>query len=144
MDPDDGSGRAILKELVSVVRERRIELVAMGMDGTAVNTGIHNGVIWLTEQELGKPVQHIICLLHLNELPLRHLFCKIYGVTSGPDSFKGEIGKEVANNVWKEPIVAFPMVKGNIPVLSDEQLKDTSRDQYLLYHLGHALQSARS
>ena len=28
-----------------------------------------------------------------------------------------------------------------MPVISEEQLKDTSRDQYLAYRLGHALQS---
>ena len=72
---------------MDLVRERDIDLVVMGMDGTSVNTGVHNGVIRLTELELGIPVQHIICLLHLNELPLRHLFYDLDGVTAGPDTF---------------------------------------------------------
>ena len=54
------------------------------MDGCKVNTGIHNGVIRVVEQELEVVVQHIICLLHLNELPFRHELCAVDGVTSGP------------------------------------------------------------
>ena len=39
------------------------------------------------------------------------------------------------------PIVAFQTIRGNMPVLSEKQLKDTSRDQLLAYRLGHAVQS---
>ena len=82
--PNDATGRAIAKELVAVVRERNIKLQVMGMDGTSVNTGIHNGVIRVVEQELEEVVQHIICLLHFNELPFRHELHAVDGVTSGP------------------------------------------------------------
>ena len=63
------------------------------------------------------------------------------GVTNGPDSFKGKIGKEVSAEVWKEAIVAFPTVKGKLPIISEEQLAEISRDQRLLYMLSHALDS---
>ena len=139
--PEGGTGRAIARELVDLVRERNIDLVVMGMDGTSVNTGIHNGAIRLTELELMLAVQHIICLLHLNELPLRHLFYDLDGVTTGPDTFKGDLGKELAKDVWKEKIVSFPTVQGKLPEISQEQLKETSRDQRLLYQLASALQS---
>ena len=43
--------------------------------------------------------------------------------------------------VWTLPIVDFDRVPSKMPVLSEEQLKETSRDQYLAYRLGHALQS---
>ena len=139
--PDGGTGRAISRELVDLVRERSIDLVVMGMDGTSVNTGVHNGVIRLTELELGLAVQHIICLLHLNELPLRHLFYNLDGVTAGPDTFKGDLRKELAKDVWKEKIVAFPRVQGKLPEISEEQLQEISGDQKLLYQLASALQS---
>ena len=42
--PHVGSGKVIAKELVDVVRERNMRLNALGMDGCAVNTGIHKGV----------------------------------------------------------------------------------------------------
>jgi hypothetical protein len=67
-------------------------LVAVGCDGTVVNTGITGGVIRLLELELGRPLQWFICLLHANELPLRHLFLKLDGVTQGPRSMSGPIG----------------------------------------------------
>ena len=82
--PINATGRAIAKELVAVVRERNIKLEVMGMDGTSVNTGIHNGVIRVVEQELEKVVQHVICLLHFNELPFRHELHLVDGVTFGP------------------------------------------------------------
>ena len=128
MTPEDGTGHSIAKETVAVVRVRRIDLKVLGMDGTRVNTGVNNGVFRLVELELGVPVQHVICLLHLNELPLCHLFCNIDGVTSRPDSFKGRIGKEVSGEVWKEDIVSYPTVKGKLPLISEERLKETSWD----------------
>ena len=91
------------------------------------------------EWELELLVQHIVYVLHLNELPLRHLFYSVDGVTSSLDSFKGRIGKDVCEDEWKEPIVAFPKIQGKLPIISEDQLKDTSSDQYLLYVLSHAL-----
>ena len=57
------------------------------------------------------------------------------------DSFSGPTGRRLQEQVWTLPIVAFVPVPGKMPELSEEQLKDTSRDQYLAYRLGHALQS---
>ena len=82
--PETGTGAGIATELVTVVREKAVILRVLGMDGCPVNCGIHNGVFRLVELELGYAVQHCVCLLHLNELPLRHYFLKIDGTTSGP------------------------------------------------------------
>ena len=87
--PAEATGRSIAKELVALVRERDIKLEVMGMDGCSVNTGIQNGVIRVVEQELEVVVQHIICLLHLNELHFRHELCSVDGVTSGPGKARG-------------------------------------------------------
>ena len=57
------------------------------------------------------------------------------------DSFTGVIGKKLQEDVWMLPVVAYVPVPGKMPILSEEQLLDTSRDQYLAYRLGHALQS---
>ena len=126
MTPEDRTGHSIAKETVAVVRERGIDLKVLGMDGTRVNTGVSNGLFCLDELELGFLVQHIVCLLHSSELPLHHLFCNIDGITSGPDFFKGRIGKEVSGEVWKEDIVSYPTVKGKLPLISEERLKETS------------------
>ena len=84
--PEDGSGASISRELADVVREKSVKLRILGMDGCPVNCGIHNGVFRLLETDLGYPVQHCVCLLHLNELPLRHYFIDVDGTTSGPGS----------------------------------------------------------
>ena len=73
VSPPSGSGKAIAQELVDLVRERGIEVTVCGCDVTAVNTGIHNGALRHLEINLDKPVQLLVCLLHCNELPLRHL-----------------------------------------------------------------------
>ena len=59
------------------------------------------------------------------------------------DSFSGPTGRQLQEPVWTLPIVAFVPVPGKMPELSEDQLKDTSRDQYLAYRLGHALQSGK-
>ena len=66
--PENGTGLALAKELVAVIKERDCATKVIGMDGCAVNTGIHNGAIRLVEVMLGQPMQHAICGFHLNEL----------------------------------------------------------------------------
>ena len=52
----------------------------------------------------------MICFLHLNELPLRHIFCYLDGGTSGPQAFLGPIGK--ALKACEElPIIAFEPIE---------------------------------
>lgn len=68
-------------------------MLAGGYNGTNVNTGKNKGVIRLLEERLRKPSQLIICLLHMNELPLRHLFLHLDGLlTARPNSYTGVIG----------------------------------------------------
>lgn len=59
----------LLTVLKSYLSEDKVEAVAS--DGTKVNTGNNAGVIVLTEQELGRQLHWLVCLLHENELPLR-------------------------------------------------------------------------
>ena len=70
--------------------EQKLKIV--GSDGTPVMTGKSKGFIASLETLIGRPLQWVICLLHLNELPLRHVFQKLDGVISEPDSFSGPIG----------------------------------------------------
>jgi len=49
---------------------------------------------------LGRVLQLIVCLLHHCELPFRHLFVKLDGTTTGPDSFSGPIGKLIAGGLY--------------------------------------------
>ena len=58
-------------------------------DSTNVNTGCNGGVIHLIEETIGHKLMWLICLLHTNELPLRHLSTSLDGKTAGKDSFSG-------------------------------------------------------
>ena len=84
--PPDGTGRSIATEIVAAVRESEIPLEVLGMDGCPTNTGIHNGAMRLVEVMLGEVVQHVVCLLHLGELPFRHELedVEVDGSTTGP------------------------------------------------------------
>ena len=65
-----------------------------------VNTGCDNGVysvIRKLEVHYRKPLHWFVCLLHTNELPLRHILITLDGVTHGPNSFSGPIGKSLKN-----------------------------------------------
>ena len=104
-----GFAEGISKGLFQYAEENNIDLkdlVAIGCDGTVVNTGEKGGAIRMIELKLNKPVHHFICQPHANELPLRHLVEKLDGKTSGPHGFTGPIGK-LLNNYENLPIVAF-------------------------------------
>ena len=103
----------------------------VGCDGTNVNTGHIAGVIRRLEETFQHPLQWLVCLLHANELPLRHLFQALDGVTTGPRGFSGAIGKRLVT-CSEQPVSSFA------PVQLTEQLssvdpKELSTDQrYLL------------
>ncbi|GBN62338.1 hypothetical protein AVEN_243262-1 [Araneus ventricosus] len=44
---------------------------------------------------LNRPLQWLVCQLHANELPLRHLFAHVDRTTTGPRSLTGEIRKSL-------------------------------------------------
>src|SRR6218665_2914973 len=72
-------------------------VVAVGCDGTNVNSGRIGGIIRLLELKFIKPLQWFACQLHADELPLRHLVEYLDGVTAGPRAFTGPIDKSMAN-----------------------------------------------
>ena len=133
--PASGKAHDIFKELQSVVDEFGGDIVAIGADGTAVNTGKNGGVCRLFELFRGRPVHWFICQLHSNELNLRELFTRLDGVTTGPKSFSGPIGKKLAGQLERAPVVSFQAIPGNMPELEPEIVHDLSTDQHILYLL---------
>ncbi|GBM03890.1 hypothetical protein AVEN_185391-1 [Araneus ventricosus] len=67
-------------------------LSVIGCDRTDVNTGWKGGVIRLLETYIGTPLQWNICMLHTNELPLRHFILEMDDCTKGTYSYSGPIG----------------------------------------------------
>ncbi|GBM23759.1 hypothetical protein AVEN_271122-1 [Araneus ventricosus] len=67
----------------------------VGCDGKSVNTGVKGGIIRNMELILNRPLQWFVCQLHVNDLPLRHLFVHVDRTTTGPRSLTGEIRKSL-------------------------------------------------
>ena len=137
--PISGEAKHIASGIMSYLNQSRInsnELLAVACDGANVNTGALGGVIRLLEEQLGRPLQWLVCLLHTNELPLRHLLQNLDGVTSGPKAFSGTIGKELPH-CEEHPLVKFqPIVCEHFPVVD---FIDLSNDQKYLYQMCQAV-----
>ena len=118
-------------------------VMVMGADSTATNTGPKGGVLVLFEKYRGRRVHWSICLLHTNEPPLRHLFMKLDGATSGVNSFKGPIGKslvDVQDWEWNYSFTSIPDGP-DLPTLPDEVLNNLSSDQKFLYYSAKSIKS---
>lgn len=131
--PITGSSQNVKKSLVNFI-EKNIDITKMlviGCDGAVVNTGLKNGIIKQLELFLGHPVHWFICLLHTNELPLRHLLQHIDGKTTGPKGYRGEIGKQL-EHCEKLPLANFEKIDVMLPDIDSE---DLSTDQRYLYEM---------
>ena len=77
------------------------QLVAIDGDSTNLTTGciIHSSLLWIKgviqylEKKLGIKLIWIICALHTNELPLRHLMIALDGKTESENRFSEKIGQ---------------------------------------------------
>jgi len=119
-NPLAGDSKSIARGITDLLQWKGIAtdtLLAIGSDGTNVNTGVKGGIIHLLELELGRTLQCLVCLLHANELPLSHLLQKLDGVTHGPMPFSGPTGKAI--QAWENmPVVPFlPISLDNFPCI---------------------------
>ena len=82
----------IAKCLVEWMRRHGVDQTInfIGGDSTNVNSGIWGGVFHNVEKLLGRPLNWLLCGLHLNELPLRHLIIGLDGPTSSDTGFTGK------------------------------------------------------
>ena len=141
--PERGNADCIKKCMTSFFDENNLnlaQLTAIGCDGTAVNTGHKGGIIRLLESHLNRPLQWFVCLLHGNELPLRHLFEHLDGSTTGPRSFSGPVGAQL-QHCETMPKAKFAPIESNLQVLPDSVLQDLSTDQKYLYDICQAITS---
>ena len=76
-------------------------------------------------------MQWVIWLLHLNKLPLRHVFQNLDGITSGPDSFSRPIGRQLNGAVSEWKVVTFKSVPNpKFPVIPNSLMHDLISNQY--------------
>ena len=143
--PQSGRAQDIAIEIQAVIRDTESvdSLCAVACDSTAVNTGEHGGVIRLLELYLQHPLQWLICMLHLNELPFREVFKLIDGETSGPGVLKGHIGRLLDFDPGNLVVAKYRPVTGITEDMPQSVKSDLSEDQkYLLkaciaVQLGH-------
>jgi len=109
-------------------------------DGTNVNTGEHNGIIRSVEAALQRPLQWLICELHLNELPFREVLKKLDGETVGPVKLRGVIGKKLDFDSCSLPVVNFQPVAGNTVDVTADVMNNLSHDQKYLLRVCLAVQ----
>ncbi|GBO04294.1 hypothetical protein AVEN_104276-1 [Araneus ventricosus] len=133
-----GTSKCIEQAITDFLLESKISkesLVAFGCDGTNVNVGKYGGVISLLEKKLGKSLQWIICVLHVNELPFRHLFQHIDGSASASIAFSGRIGKDL-EICEKRPVFRFHCILTDLPEFSFQGI---STDQTYLHRIVSAI-----
>jgi len=134
--PSKSNAQEIFQSILQSLTEKEIEydeIVAIGCDGTNVNTGIKGGVIRKMEEHVGHALQWCICLLHFNELPFRHIFIHFDGKTSGPNLLNGPIGK-MLNNCVELPPVQFCKISNSVAELKIDY-NQLSKDQRYLYEI---------
>jgi hypothetical protein len=88
-------------------------------DSTNVNTGWETGIITRCEKKVNHRLHNSICMLHTDELPLRHLFDQLHGSTSGKSSFKGPLGNKlssVEHLLWSNSFVPISEGPGIRPL----------------------------
>ena len=112
LSPPNGKGRVLAKEIFDSISDTELcrNLMILGSDGTASMTGRFNGCIRAMEELVQRPLQWAICLLHTNELPLRHVFTELDGTTKSPDSFSSPIGSKLDGSVSEWPVVQFKRI----------------------------------
>lgn len=131
------TGLAIAESIDRFVTEKEIpkeHIKLIGCDGTVTNTGVDNGAIRCVEKEWKKALQWCVCLLHMNELPLRALFSKLDGSTSGPESFSGPLGKRIQKCDGLD-VVQFEPIDFPCALDVEEIKQDLSSDQQLLFEI---------
>ena len=103
-----------------------------------MNTGPDNGAVFYLERQLKRPLLPAVCMIHGNELPIKHLIISLDGNTLGPDTWEGPIGKNIG--LWSKkpelyvniPFAKFKKIEGNVPeFINPDLLKN--RDIRLLH-----------
>lgn len=100
VSPEPSTSAAVANKLIEYFNTNNIDLsnlIAISSDGEPKNAGRLDGIIRNFELHLQRPLHWFVCLLHLNELPLKHLHAKLEGFTTGPQTFTGPIAKDMKN-----------------------------------------------
>ena len=141
--PTSGNAKDIADGLFAFCEEKQIDVTridSIGCDGTNVNVGWKSGILRRLEEKLKRPLHWIICQLHSNELPLRHLLIQLDGKTSGPRQFTGPIGRLLyETNFENLQIVDFQPIPADVIEIDEGYSTDLSSDQRYLFEMYQAV-----
>ncbi|ESO12359.1 hypothetical protein HELRODRAFT_158868 [Helobdella robusta] len=96
-----------------------------------------------TDVSLGRNLVWLVCDLHTNELPLRHLVQKLNGQTLSNNRWSGPIGKMLDDAIDLEINPNFIRITFGPPLIELKQslIDDLSTDQYYGYMIVNAIRS---
>ena len=89
------------------------------------------------EVKLGKKLHSVVCILHTNELPLRHLIAGTDGPTTSDHTFSGPLGKGLSSVTEMEPNPRFQKIRigPDLIKLDQDVIDDLSSDQNYGYRM---------
>lgn len=139
--PEEGTGAKgtadkIVEYLMEVNQLENVKII--GGDSTNPNTGWRGGAIHHIEVAKNEKVLWDICLLHTNELPLRHVMKNEGMETTGANSFRGEIGDLIKDEVnLYEVNEGFEVLNCGCELreIPEDIVTDLSKDQKYLYRI---------
>ena len=141
---EEGTGRVLGGELTkSLQKQRSNETVkVIGSDSCSKNTGHEKGAQACVEEQLGRPLQRVLCLKHTIEIVWHKFFKSIDGKSSSPTTLTGPIGKWLCNETFYcENVVNFARMRPKKPFvkLSKEVIAKMSANQAYLYRIVQAI-----
>ena len=96
----------------------------------------------MLECHLKRALHSFICNIHVNELPLRHLYKKLIGPTESSSQWQGALGKSSETcETLSLSSKGIHRISGGPPFLSELDVKDLIRDQACLYKIIKAIQT---
>ena len=107
---EEGKGRALANMLVKTLEKQqsRDTVKVIGSDSCSKKTGWDNGVHACVEEELGRPLQRVLCLKHTIEIIWHKYFIVLDGETSSPTTLTGPIGKVVSgDSFFRSEIITY-------------------------------------
>ena len=123
-----GSAKSISDGLLNYLESKEIvtnRIIAVGCDGTAVNTEPKEGAINLSKDKLNNPFHWFVCQPHANELPLCHLIDDLDGKTTGPIGKRLELYETLSVAIFNQFPTDLPSVDRN----------DLSTDQKYIFDI---------
>ena len=137
----DRKGKLTARKMVEKLRDIGMSLcrlVVIGCDSTPLNTGPIGGIIAWFEFFINTILVWCICLLHLNELPLRRVMDYCLGSTKSADDRDGEVYdvlKRVNSLEFNPDFERITEFETELVKLPESVVNDLSGDQKLLYNL---------